>query len=62
MGAAQFMMKLGGAYVSFRQFCDGWLRIEHSRGADAVGEVYQRALAGKADPASGQIISLWQGD
>ncbi|MEP5569595.1 MAG: DUF2855 family protein [Halioglobus sp.] len=61
LGGAEFMMRLGGAYVGFRQFCDSWLRVERSRGVDGATAVYQQVLAGKADPASGQIISLWQG-
>lgn len=59
LGGAQLMMQLGGAYVGFRQFCDGWLRVENSRGPQAVAQVYQQVLAGKTDPASGQIISMW---
>jgi len=58
LGGAEFMMRLGGAYVGFRQFCDSWLRIERSTGPEAVEAVYQRVLAGKADPACGKIISL----
>ncbi|RLQ22647.1 DUF2855 family protein [Seongchinamella sediminis] len=58
LGAGEFMMRLGSAYAGFRQFCDGWLNIEHSRGREAVQSAYQKVLAGKADPASGQIISL----
>ena len=60
LGGAEFMMRLGGAYVGFRQFCDSWLRVERSYGVDSSAAVYQQVLAGKADPASGQIISLWQ--
>jgi hypothetical protein len=52
------MMRLGGAYLDFRQFCDSWLRIEQSTGPEAVANIYQQVLAGNADPASGQIISL----
>lgn len=58
LGAGEFMMRLGGAYVGFRQFCDSWLSVHRSVGADAVQAAYQSVLAGKADPASGQIISL----
>ena len=58
LGAGEFMLRLGGAYVGFRQFCDGWLSVQRSSGADAVQATYQQVLAGKADPASGQIISL----
>ena len=35
-----------------------WLQVEDSLGPEAVAAVYQRVLAGKADPATGQIISL----
>lgn len=62
LGGAEFMMRLGGAYVGFRQFCDSWLQVERSYGVDSAAAVYQQVLAGKANPASGQIISLWQGD
>ena len=62
LGAAQLMMQLGGAYVGFRQFCDGWLRVERSYGPQALEAVYQQVLAGKSDPASGQIFSLWAED
>lgn len=58
LGAGELMMRLGGAYAGFRQFCDSWLRIERNAGVDAVLSAYQQVLAGKADPASGQIISL----
>jgi hypothetical protein len=60
LGAAQLMMQLGAAYVGFRQFCDDWLRVERSHGPEAVGRVYQQVLAGRTDPASGQIISMWE--
>jgi hypothetical protein len=55
----ELMTRLGTAYVGFRQFCDNWLRVERSYGPDAVGRIYQQVLAGKTDPASGQVISLW---
>lgn len=58
LGAGAFMLRLGAAYVAFREFCDGWLKIEHSSGAEAVQSTYQQVLAGRADPACGQIISL----
>ena len=62
LGAGELMMRLGGAYVGFRQFCDGWLRVERTYGPDAVAAVYQAVLAGRTDPATGQIISLWPGE
>jgi NADPH:quinone reductase-like Zn-dependent oxidoreductase len=61
LGGAEFMMLLGGAYVGFRQFCDSWLNVARSYGADSVEAAYQQVLAGKANPATGQIISLWEG-
>lgn len=61
LGPAEFMRRLGSAYVGFRVFCDDWLRVERSSGAEAVAAVYQKVLAGKADPASGQIISMGEG-
>ena len=58
LGAVEFMMRLGGAYVAFRQFCDEWMRVEYSQGSSAAEAAYQKVLAGQADPATGQIISL----
>lgn len=58
LGAQELMKRLGSAYFGFRQFCDGWLRVERSCGPEAVEAVYQQVLAGSADPASGQIFSL----
>lgn len=59
LGAKQLMARMGAAYVSFRQFADGWLRVERSYGADQAARAYQTVLAGKADPATGQIVSMW---
>ncbi len=58
LGGAELMRRLVVSYVEFRQFSDGWLRIEQSEGPEAVEQTYQSVLAGKADPASGQIISM----
>jgi len=58
LGATEFMMRLGGAYVGFRAFCDGWLKVERSQGVEGFTAVYQQVLAGKADPASGKIVAL----
>jgi Protein of unknown function (DUF2855) len=60
LGAQKLMQQLGMAYVGFREFCDSWLTVSYSRGEDAAIGAYQRVLAGKTDPASGQIISLWE--
>ena len=60
LGGAQLMMQMGGAYGGFRQFCDGWLRVQRSSGPEAVEKVYHQVLAGSADPASGQNNSMWE--
>jgi hypothetical protein len=35
------------------------MTVERSYGANAVTATYQSVLAGKVDPASGQIVSMW---
>ena len=62
LGAMELMMQLGAAYVGFRQFCDNWMTVERSCGPAACEGVYQQVLTGRADPASGQIISMWEED
>lgn len=62
LGVKEFMMGLGVAYAEFRKFADGWLKVEHSYGAEAITATYQAVLTGKSDPASGQIVSLWTED
>ncbi len=59
VGTREFMARMGTAYVGFRQFSDSWLEVERHVGPQAVADVFQKVLAGKADPAEGQIISLW---
>ena len=58
LGAAAFGAQQGSAYAAFRRFCDNWLHIERSYGPEATEAVYQQVLAGKVDPASGQIVSM----
>lgn len=58
LGSAEFMMRMGGAYVGFRQYCDSWMKVEQATGPEAVEQAYQKVLAGRADPAVGQVISL----
>ena len=38
---------------------DDWLRIERGYGRDAVAARYAETLVGKADPAQGTILSMW---
>lgn len=58
LGARELMMRMGKAYVAFRHFSDSWLTVERHYGPQAVADVFQKVLAGKVDPAVGQIISL----
>lgn len=59
LGAATLMLQLGADYLAFRAESDRWLQVQRSYGADAAAQAYQAVLAGKAHPATGQIISLW---
>ena len=61
LGAGELMTRMGVAYAGFRRFADSWLRIECSRGPEAATDTYRSVVAGRTDPASGQIISLWPG-
>lgn len=59
LGATEFMSRLGVAYVEFRKSSDDWLKIDRSFGAEAAIDIYHAVLAGKTDPAHGQVVSLW---
>lgn len=59
LGLEALTTQMWSAFAGFRQFCDSWLTVERSYGEEAVTQTYQSVLAGKADPASGQIVSLW---
>ena len=61
LGPAELMARMGMAYTGFREFADGWLKIERNNGPEAVTAAYEAVLSGKTDPASGQIISMWPG-
>jgi hypothetical protein len=50
--------RLGAAWTKFCDASDAWLRIERSRGREALERVYRDALAGRTDPAVGHIVSL----
>jgi hypothetical protein len=58
LGATELMTQLGMAYVGFRLAVDSWLTVQFSYGPEAVEKTYQKVLAGRADPAIGQIISM----
>ncbi len=60
LGANALMQRLGMAYVAFRTFSDGWLKVERNYGPEAVARIYQKVLAGQSDPASGQVMSIYE--
>lgn len=58
-GAEGFQERIGASLQAFIQSSEGWLRVQRGYGRDAVDRVYQATLAGSADPAEGNILSLW---
>jgi NADPH:quinone reductase-like Zn-dependent oxidoreductase len=58
LGAMVLMQALGADYAGFRVFCDSWMTVVQSSGAEASLKTYQSVLAGTADPVAGQIVSL----
>jgi len=61
-GPQGFQERLGGSLRAFLESTEGWLRIERGYGRDAVERVYQATLAGSADPAEGNMLSLWDAE
>jgi len=59
LGPDKLKMLIGSAYVAFRDFATNWLRVEQSYGAEEVAKAYDKVLLGQADPASGQVVSMW---
>jgi hypothetical protein len=58
LGSDAFTKQMWKAFANFRKFCDNWMSIEYSYGPDAVKHTYQSILTGKANPATGQIVSI----
>ena len=59
LGRAAFMAQLGEAQAGMFQAAQGWLNIREGRGEAAVRNAWTEMLAGRIDPAAGQILSLW---
>ena len=51
--------RVASAWARFVEFCDGWVRIRHGRGPEAVEQAYLEVLEGRSDPTVGHILSLW---
>jgi len=58
LGAEQLMQLLSTDYAGFRRFCDSWMKVVPSYGAQSMDDIYQAVLAGRADPVAGQVVSL----
>jgi hypothetical protein len=57
-GREELNNRLETALTTFIEGSKEWLRIEHSRGADAVSETYSQLVAGKMPPEIGNILSF----
>jgi hypothetical protein len=57
-GREEFNIRLNAALNTFIEGSKEWLRIEHSRGADAVSETYSQLVGGKMPPEIGNILSF----
>ncbi|MGH8983149.1 MAG: DUF2855 family protein [Acidimicrobiia bacterium] len=51
--------RIAAAWRRYVDFCDGWVRLRHGYGPDAVERVYLELLEGGSDPAIGHILSMW---
>jgi len=58
-GPGELEKRIGGSFVGFRKFCDGWLQVERGFGPEAVTDCFQNTLAGKVGPDVGCILSMW---
>ena len=57
-GAQVLSERLAAAWTKFCDASDAWLHVVRSSGREALERVYQDTLAGRTDPADGQIVSL----
>jgi hypothetical protein len=58
-GPAGLQERLGASWTGFCAASDAWLRVKRGYGREAVERVYTATLDGKAQPADGHVISLW---
>jgi hypothetical protein len=57
-GAGPFRARVDDAMQRFSASASRWLRVVHGRGPDAIESLYREMLDGRADPATGHILSL----
>ncbi len=60
LGPRELQKRLSSAYAGFRESAVGWLEIRRGFGPDAVESAYRQVLAGKANPAHGLVLSMWE--
>jgi len=54
--------KLGASLEAFIESSAKWLQVERGYGRDDVERVYRATLDGSANPAQGNILSLWESE
>ncbi|MDJ0701127.1 MAG: DUF2855 family protein [Woeseiaceae bacterium] len=59
VGPGELQKRLSTAYAGFRENAVQWLEIQRGSGPEAVESAYQAVLAGKANPAHGLVLSMW---
>ncbi len=57
-GSEGLEQRTTGAWTTYRQWVDGWMRFEHANGALAVEAVYLQLLSGRVDPRVGHVCSM----
>jgi hypothetical protein len=51
--------RVADAWRRYVEFVDGWLAIRRSVGPEAVTTTYLELVDGRADPAVGHVLSMW---
>ncbi len=60
VGPKELQKRLSAAYARFREGTVQWLEIQRGFGPHAVESAYRAVLAGKASPAHGLVLSMWE--
>ena len=58
LGADELDTRIAKSFRELLAGADGWLTVDHRRGASGITEAYTELLEGRADPATGYIVSL----
>lgn len=59
-GPAEFRARLGEGWQSFAEWSQGWLRVEHATGREALERAWADTVAGRVPPSTGIVRSLWE--